>query len=448
MKSRKIITLVLVAMLLIGGTVAIVAFSGPQTIAARTGHDEFVTPEPAKGCVFKTVFNEDAPKRELDPGFRHPTPENALKAVNKGLKWLATAQHPDGGWGAGSHAHQDVIDPHAVVPDPATTAMVSMAIMRSGSSLTEGPYKTQLNKAMNYILKCIENTPDKQLNITTATGTQIQSKLGGNIDVILSAQFLTNLLDYVGHDANLKMRVEKNLNVCIQKIQRAQGSNGSISGAGWAGVLQSGLAGTVLETAQSKGMVVDSVALEKSRQYQKDNYDVSSGTVDAEDGAGVVLYSVSNSTRSSAKEARKADEVIADAQKNGTLPANAPVTVDNLKKAGMTEDEALKYNTASQIYNSAKLQAQNKEVMNGFGNNGGEEFVSFLQTGESLVIGKDYSWKKWYDDVASTLLTIQNNDGTWNGHHCITSPVFCTATCILVLSINNDIETLVALGEE
>ena len=326
--------------------------------------------------------------------------------------------------------------------------MVSMAIMRSGSTLTEGLYKTHLNKATQYILKCIENTPDEQLNITDLTYTQIQSKLGGNIDVILSAQFLTNLLDYLDHDANLKKRVEKNLNVCIQKIQRAQGSNGSIANAGWAGVLQSGLAGNVLETAQSKGMQVDSVALDKSRQYQKDNYDVNSGTVDAEDGAGIVLYSVSNSTRSSAKEARKADELIEDAKNKGDLPKNAPVTVDNLKKAGMSEDEALKYNTAYQIYNSAKTQAQSKEVMSGFGNNGGEEFLSFLQTGESLVIGKDYGWKKWYDDVASTLLTIQNNDGTWNGHHCITSPVFCTATCILVLSINNDIDALVALGEE
>jgi hypothetical protein len=323
-----------------------------------------------------------------------------------------------------------------------------MAIMRSGSNLTEGKYKAQLIKATEYLLKSIENTPDERLNITDLTHTQIQSKLGGNIDVILSAQYLTNLLDHLAHDPDLKKRVEKNLNVCIQKIQRSQGGNGSISGAGWAGVLQSGLAGNVLETAQSKGMVVDSVALDKSRQYQKDNYDVSTGTVDVEDGAGIMLYSVSSTTRSSAKESRKAEEMIEDAKKNGTLPNSAPVTVDNLTKAGMTPDEALKYNTAYEIYNSAKTKAQDKGVMNGFGNNGGEEFISFLQTGESMVIGKDYSWKKWYDDIASTLLTIQNNNGTWNGHHCITSPVFCTATCILVLSINNDIDMLVAMGEE
>jgi hypothetical protein len=326
--------------------------------------------------------------------------------------------------------------------------MVAMAIMRSGSTLTSGQYQVQLVKATEYLLASVESTPNDQLNITATTGTQIQSKLGGNIDVVLTAQYLTNLLDNLGHNANLKKRVEQNLNVCINKIQRSQGANGSMGGAGWAGVLQSGLAGNVLETAQSKGMDVDEAALERSREYQKNNYDVSTGNVDAEDGAGIVLYSVSSTTRSSAKESRRAEEAVEDAKKNGSLSNNAPVTVDNLKKAGMTEEEALKYNTAYEIYNSAKNQAQDKTVMNGFGNNGGEEFISFLQTGESMVIGKDMAWKKWYDNIAATLLSIQNPNGTWSGHHCITSPVFCTATCILVLSINNDIDMLVAMGEE
>src|SRR5438093_8417635 len=31
--------------------------------------------------------------------------------VEKGIDWIVSAQHPNGGWGAGSHAHQDVRDP-------------------------------------------------------------------------------------------------------------------------------------------------------------------------------------------------------------------------------------------------------------------------------------------------------------------------------------------------
>ncbi len=80
--------------------------------------------------------------------------------------------------------------------------------------------------------------------------------------------------------------------------------------------------------------------------------------------------------------------------------------------------------------------------MNGFGNNGGEEFISFLQTGESLIVKKDNDWKTWYDNVSGKIIKIQNDNGSWNGHHCITSPVFCTATCLLILTIENDIKTL------
>ncbi|HRG79347.1 MAG TPA: hypothetical protein PL167_07035 [Cyclobacteriaceae bacterium] len=46
------------------------------------------------------------------------------------------------------------------------------------------------------------------------------------------------------------------------------------------------------------------------------------------------------------------------------------------------------------------------------------------------------------------MVSIQNDDGSWSGHHCITSPVFCTATCLLILSINNDTERLMELGKD
>ena len=81
-------------------------------------------------------------------------------------------------------------------------------------------------------------------------------------------------------------------------------------------------------------------------------------------------------------------------------------------------------------------------MLTGFVNNGGEEFMSYLQTGEGLIVSHDNDWKSWYDKTSARLVGIQNNDGSWSGHHCITSPVFCTATCLLILSVNNDIERL------
>jgi hypothetical protein len=201
-----------------------------------------------------------------------------------------------------------------------------------------------------------------------------------------------------------------------------------------------------LEAAEANGAKVDKKALEKSREFQKKNYDPASGNVNTDMGAGIVLYSVTGSARASAKEARKVKEELAQAKAEGRVDAAAPVTAENLEKIGYDKDDALKLSTAYNVYESAKVQAQREDVMSGFGNNGGEEFLSYLQTGESMIISKDDSWKKWYDNMSGRLLNIQNNDGSWNGHHCITSPVFCTATCLLILSVNNDLEKLVKQG--
>ena len=397
-----------------------------------------------KGCVFRTLMGEET----SDSSFRYKTPEKTSLSITKGLNWIVTAQNQDGGWGAGSHSRQDVIDPHAVPSDPATTSMVAMALLRSGTTLKSGMYSQQLRRALNYLLNAVETSSASSLNITNQVGTQIQIKLGQNIDVILTSQFLSNILDYVNHDAELNVRVKKDLTTCVTKIQRAQDSNGSTQGSGWAGVLQSSFASNALEAAEAQGATVDKKALEKSRQFQKNNYNPKTGSVNTDMGAGVMLYSVTGSARASAKEARKVEEEVAKAKREGRLDQNAPVTAENLSEIGFDKDDALKYSTAYQVYQSAKVRAQSDEVMDGFGSNGGEEFLSYLQTGESMIIGKDNSWTKWYDNISGRMLRIQNDDGSWSGHHCITSPVFCTATCLLILSVNNDVDKLMELGRE
>ena len=110
------------------------------------------------------------------------------------------------------------MDPHAVKADPATTAMVAMALLRSGSTFTAGEYNNHLRRALQYLLNAVETSDDNSYTITNETGTQIQSKLGANIDVVLTSQFLTNTLDYLGFDEQLKARVRRALNVCIKKI--------------------------------------------------------------------------------------------------------------------------------------------------------------------------------------------------------------------------------------
>lgn len=394
------------------------------------------------GCVFKTVYEGEG----LDPAFVLATPENVVRAEQRGLDWLVKAQANNGGFGCGSHARQDIIDPHAVSTDPATTAMVGMAMMRMGNTLDKGPHAAQLKRVTEYLLSQVEGAPKGAVNITQLTGTQIQSKLGANIDVALTTQFLSNLVAKIGEEHGSYLRAKRALNTCVSMIQRSQNADGSVQGDGWAGVLQSSFAASALESAKTVGADVNEEALDLARDYQKANFDANTGSVATERAAGITLYAVSGSTRNSAVQAREVSEVVAKAKKEGKVAANAQVDSKTLEDAGYSPAEAEKMNTAYQVYNAAKTQAQAENVISGFGNNGGEEFLSFLQTGESLVIAKDNSWKNWYGQTTKRLVDIQNQDGSWNGHHCITSPVFCTATSLLILSVNNDIEHLLSQG--
>ena len=405
-------------------------------ITAFTKKEKPLRPYP-KGCVFRTVMGEES----SDNMFVYNTSEVLATSLGRGLSWISEAQNKDGGWGAGTHARQDIYDPHAVNSDPATTSMVAMALLRTGTK----PNDAKLKTAIEYLLNAVERSSSQSLNITDQTGTQIQVKLGQNIDVILASQFLSNLLDQMD-ESPLKERIRKANSVCVNKIEKAQSSDGSTQGSGWAGVLQSSFAANSLESAQKQGIHVDDKVLAQAKTFQKNNYNPGTGDARTDMGAGVVLYSVSGSSRSSAKEARRVREEMKKAKDDGKLPANAPVTAENLEKIGFQPSESRDYATAYEVYESAKVKAQRDDVMSGFGNNGGEEFLSYLQTGEGMVIAKDTQWTKWYDNISGRLLKIQNEDGSWNGHHCITSPVFCTATCLLILSVNNDVDRLTKIG--
>ncbi len=438
MKSRSYI--IIASIVLSGLAALLVSFREPllkeEIIPCHT------PPEAIKGCVFKTVYEGEG----VDSTFQIATPAKVLRAEERGLHWLVQAQAADGGFGAGAHARQDIRDPHAVATDPATTAMVGMAILRMGSTLDQGEYAPQLKKLTNYLLSHVEKATPQARNITDLQGTQIQVKLGANIDVALTTQFLSNLSAKLPANAPMKQRVLQAMNICSGIIQRAQNSDGSMQGDGWAGVLQSSFAANALESAKAQGAVVDDQALQQARDYNKGNFDVEGRSVATERAAGITLYAVSGSTRSSAQEARAAEEKVEKAKKEGKIKADAEINVDNLKEAGLSTTEAERLNTAYQVYNAAKEQAQDANVVNGFGNNGGEEFLSFLQTGESMVIAKDRGWRNWYGATTDRLLAIQEQDGSWLGHHCITSPVFCTATALLILSVNNDVDQLLAQG--
>jgi hypothetical protein len=437
MKLRSTTIAALLVAAGLGTACLLAAFTSNKEPKAKT----LACATPEKACIFKTFMG-------LEPFDTALVIQNRAlveSSLTRGLAWIAQAQMPDGGWGAGSHHRQDIRDPHAVTSDPATTALVGMSLLRNGHTLSAGNYSANLKKALNFLLEAVENTPDQARFITQLTNTQPQTKLGRNIDAILTAQFFTNVLHFMKQDSNEKLRIEKALNKCVAKIQQTQDTDGSWKDGGWAPVLQSALANNALETARDAGAKVDDKALEKSRDYQKGNYNAQTNSAVTGKAAGVLLYSISGSARGSAKEAQLAEVTIREAKKSGKLKQDAKVNKETLEQAGLTASEADRIATAYNIRTAAAKRAQEDDVLKGFGNNGGEEFVSFLMTGESLIISGDNTWKTWFEKTTGRLIQIQTNDGSWQGHHCITSPVFCTATCLLILSIDKNIDFLVKM---
>jgi hypothetical protein len=237
----------------------------------------------------------------------------------------------------------------------------------------------------------------------------------------------------------MKARIEKALDKCVARIQKGQDQDGSWRDGGWAPVLQSALANNALESADEVGRKVDKDVMDRSRKYQNSNFDVNTNSAVTSKAAGVMLYGLSSTTRASAKESKRAQDLVDKAKSEGKIRNNT-VNEENLKAAGIDAPNAKELVTAYSINKASQSQAQREDVLSGFGNNGGEEFMSFLMTGESLIMQGGDSWKKWYESTTGKLVNIQNQDGSWNGHHCITSPVFCTATCLLILSIHNDMQ--------
>lgn len=353
--------------------------------------------------------------------------------VARGLDWLAAAQFDNGGWGAGSHANQGINDPHAVQIDPATTAFSAMALLRSGSTLTDGPYHDNVRRALDYLLNMVETYPEEGSKISDISGTQPQAKLGQNIDVAMVAQFLTQVLPHTKHDKPLRNRVGDALETCVTKLSRAQDADGSWnSQGGWAGVLQSAMANSALEMADGAGLDVDKDALERSRRYQQNNIDASSGAVRTESAAGISLYSIASAQRATAKEAQALDELVVTAAEDGRLAAPT-VSEESLAQLGYGAEEAKKMAEVYRQNKAATDMLRDDAVLSGFGNNGGEEFLSYMMTSESLAEAGGEAWDEWYQKMHTRLSKIQNNDGSWSGHHCITSPVFCTAAVILTM---------------
>jgi hypothetical protein len=315
-------------------------------------------------------------------------------AVERGARWLASVQGADGGWGqdGGETSYIRVGENlESNGNDVANTAVAALALLRAGPR-----YRPNVERGVEFVLESIEASPQAGLTITDRQGTQIQRKLGPYIDTFLASRLL-NEVDGTLSTRELNARVRQALEKTVRKIQQNQKADGSwnIDG-GWAPVLGTSLASQSLFEAQAKGLRVDREVLDRAEDYTRRSL-ASPAPAEA---AGVPLYQSAQAleqlSRTEEDRERNADEIAA-----------------------------------------ISGQLADARFVDGFGSVGGEEFFSYLNISDSLERTGGPERDRWHARITEKILDLQNNDGSWAGHHCITGRVAVTAAAILNLAVNH-----------
>src|SRR5437867_8151555 len=356
-------------------------------------------------------------------------PVSIAMAIDHGAKWLASTQGADGGWGQDGGETSYVRTSERLEStgnDVANTAVAALALMEAGRQ-----YQPNVERALDFILKRIEASPSDGLAITDGHGTQIQRKLGPYIDTFLASMLLAKV-DGTFSKPTQNARVREALEKCVAKIERNQKSDGSWNIAGgWAPVLGTSMASRSLFDAKQKGVAVSDRVMTSAESY----------TVNALSVAPAATASASPPPPPAGPGAG-AGRGVATGVAGGVFRGSAAAdsasvplyqSAQALEQLSRTEEDRQK--NAKEI-GAIKGQLADPSFVAGFGSIGGEEFFSYLNIGDSLKRSGGDEWKKWHAQITQKILNLQNSDGTWAGHHCITGRVAVTSAAILNLSID------------
>lgn len=369
----------------------------------------------------------------------------------KSADYLASSQLPSGAWPITAFTYFADGAPKTPEPDCGTTSMCGLALVRNGSTLQAGPHADNVLRALNFLLKVAENAPEDHPvmmiasvpeNTTNRGGqyqavTQPQGKLGTLVDAPLMLRFFAAARTFGNPSANVDARILAAMQVCVDKMESGQTTFGGLKGATWAGGLQSGLALSAFELARAQGCEVGKLPYAKIRNYNDKLVKDQSGTIGSA-SAGVPLYAYACSQRALAASAAKARVTLLNAQARELLKEDALMTVENLITAGMSEPLAKVSVRAFEKYQKGMKKLTTDNLLSGFGNNGGEEFISFLLLSEAAIISGGTEWDQWYSRMNAKMLKIHHADGSFSGHHCISSTTFCTAMAMLLLTADHD----------
>src|SRR5262245_18178476 len=207
-------------------------------------------------------------------------PKTIAEQTKKGLAYLVSQQHADGGWGQGGGWRTQSKGGRvegAEVEDPSdvgNTAIAALALIRAGHTPKQGEYAKNVAKAVEFIAAKIDKVDKDSPYVTDVLGTQLQSKIGQYVDTFVAALVLSELKGKMPDEISEK-RLTTALDRTLAKIEKHQKADGTFAGnAGWASVLSQALCSKAINRAAQNGAEVKLEVLDRDSKLAANGVDL------------------------------------------------------------------------------------------------------------------------------------------------------------------------------
>jgi hypothetical protein len=331
--------------------------------------------------------------------------EKVVKAVERGLKWLADQQQPNGSWIAnvgfklneGYRINEEGQDRGHV----GVTALAGMAFLANGHVPGRGRYGSVIDKAIDYVLSCQQGN-----GYISANGSRMYSHAFGTL-------FLAEALGMAKRD-DLREKLEDSIRLIVDS-QNQEG--------GWRYVpfaKESDMSITVcqvmaLRAARNAGIPVPRATIDRAVAYVKASAVKDPGTRRgfADDERGAFRYQSQNYSRA-------------------TFPLTAAGVV-TLYGAGVYNDRDIEDGLDFLERNLVEFSEQ---YGSNSGNYGGHYFFYYgnYYAVQAMYTAGPPRWTKYYDHIREVLLRMQESDGKWP-NRVGPGEAFGTAVATLILEI-------------
>ena len=322
-----------------------------------------------------------------------------LKAIERGLRYLARTQRNNGSWfNQGGYGTYPAV----------MTSLAGLGFMAGGSTPETGPYARNVTKAMIYILRVSEAHGD---GLIAGPGAEGRSMYGHGFSML----FLAHCYGMeIGEE--YEARIRRALDKAVALTAKSQSDLGEHlkHAGGWIYTPTSrGDEGSVtvtqlqaLRACRNVGIKVPKSTIDRAVAYLKH----------CQMSDGGICYSARS--RSSSRPAISA----------AAIACFYAAGIYDRRAAGQQSDESKMVAKLVQYVKSKVKVGSSRSGM------WGHYFYTHLYLAEAFYSRGGKDWKEYYPQIRARLLTLQNpTDGSWNGDGVGTTYGTAIATLILQL---------------